>query len=140
MRTHLGFSLMELIIVMAIIAILVTVAIPSFQIYTRRAHYTEIIEGMLPYRIGVEECFALTGGLSHCQNNQNGVPPTLTYPSSSNHLIHNIAVNTHGVITATPSNRYGILSKDTYILTPHIDENHLIWHSSGGAVAAGYAH
>ena len=44
-----------------------------------------------------------------------------------------------GVITMTPVQREGIVTTDTYILTPTVVNNALSWKSSGDAVKKGYA-
>jgi type IV pilus assembly protein PilE len=46
-RRHSGFSLLELVIVTAVIGTLLTIAIPSYQQYTQRAHRSEAIRIML---------------------------------------------------------------------------------------------
>jgi len=133
-----GFSLMELMIVLAIVGILVAIAIPSYQTYTRRAHYAEVIQAAAPYKIGVQECFQVTSNLNDCHAGENGVPAAIAAGAGSG-LIDAINLAANSAIVVTPRQKYGITAQDTYVLTPVIEHGALVWESSGGGVAAGYA-
>ncbi len=130
-----GFSLIELMIVIAIIGILIALAAPSYQNYTRRAHYAEIVQATAPYKIGVEECYQTTGDLNNCDAGKSSVPPAL---NDTHKLINHIEVRA-GMISITPNNHDGIKPEDNYILTPTIATQGLSWQSSGGGVVLGYA-
>lgn len=133
-----GFTLIELMIVIAIIGILVAIAIPSYQNYTRRAHYAEIVQATEPFKLGVQECFQMLGALDNCIAGQNDVPDAIASGKGPD-LVDSIDVATGGVITVTPKNLYGITAADVYILTPTITSDTLTWASSGQGVANGYA-
>lgn len=133
-----GFTLMELMIVIAIIGILIAIAIPSYKTYTRRAHFTEVVQATAPFKLGVEECYQVTDALEDCQAGTNGVPPAIASGQGAG-MIDSITVSNNGAITIIPQEKYGITAQDTYILTPTISNHILIWQSSGGAVVAGYA-
>ena len=125
-------------IVIAIIGILIAVAIPSYQSYTRRAHYTEIVAASEPYKIGVEECFQINGVLDACDAGSNGIPQALGHNEHPG-LVETVDVQ-QGVIRITPKTQHGFTASDNYILTPQVSNNSLNWHASGGAIDRGYAH
>ena len=56
MTVQLGFTLIELMIVVAIIGVLAAIAIPQYQIYTGKAQATRLIGELGELRLTVEEC------------------------------------------------------------------------------------
>jgi len=56
-RTQKGFTLIELMIVVTIIAILAAVAIPSYQDYVTRSRVTEALSGLADARTKIEQYF-----------------------------------------------------------------------------------
>lgn len=134
MRVYLGFTLLELMITVAIVAILAAVAIPSYLNYTRRSYFTEIVAATGPYKTGINECYHDLGTITGCSGGSNHIPANITTTTG------NVAsvTATDGVITVVPVAAHGILATDTYILTPTVVNGNLIWTASGGGVDNGY--
>ncbi|PJG59873.1 type IVa pilus major pilin TapA [Aeromonas cavernicola] len=56
MNKQSGFTLIELMIVVAIVAILAAVALPAYQTYTQRAKFSEVISAASPAKTAFEVC------------------------------------------------------------------------------------
>lgn len=74
-----GFTLIELMVVIGIIAILSAIGIPAYQNYLRKAALTDLLQTFVPYRTAIELCALNHGGLTPCDGGSNGIPsPTTT--------------------------------------------------------------
>ncbi len=77
-KIYRGFTLIELMIVIAIVAILATIAIPSYQNYTQKAEVTELVQASAPYKTAVELCTFQVDNENVCNSGENGIPADIS--------------------------------------------------------------
>lgn len=73
-----GFTLIELMVVIGIIAILSAIGVPAYQNYLRKAALTDMLQTFVPYRTAIELCALDRGGVESCTAGSNGIPSPAT--------------------------------------------------------------
>lgn len=114
-----GFTLIELMIVVAIVAILAAIALPAYQTYTKKAKMTEVIQASQPIKTAAQICAFDKNTFIGCTAGANGLPASDNITTA---LIsgYTIADNSATDITITV-NGNGELSGHSFILKGKLD-------------------
>ncbi len=130
-----GFTLIELMIVIAIIGILAAIALPQYQTYTKKARFSEVVLAASSAKGLVDVCFQTRGAgvLASCAVDAD-IGLNATGAAAGDHVAK-VEVK-DSVVTAT-----GAASVDsvTYTLSPAVATagGTLVWTQGGTCIAAG---
>ncbi|MHC6800388.1 pilin [Vibrio antiquarius] len=130
-----GFTLIELMIVVAIIGILAAFAVPAYQNYTNKTHASEMLSTASAMKAGVGVCL-LSGG-SDCSAGKPNVPALQTFdkgPEDKFTVTSDVKVAKDGTVSGTVTatvdgtkGKAGLKKSGTVKLTPTLSASGVTW-------------
>ena len=138
MKKQSGFTLIELMIVVAIVAILAAIALPAYQTYTQKARFAEVIAATGPAKTAIDICVQ-TGAADCVVPANSAVSGARTTTANVASVVTTATSVNNGpfTITATGTNTVGSF---TYIMTGVSGNGRVVWTQPASAstcIAAG---
>ncbi|WP_201575901.1 pilin [Psychrobacter immobilis] len=130
-----GFTLIELMIVIAIIGILAAIALPAYQTYTKKARFSEVVLAASSIKGAIDTCYQTRGAgdLTKCDS-QAEVGADLAGAAAGTQVTSVAIAATTATVTATGA---ATVDSKTYVLIPTSSAGSLTWAESGTCIAAG---
>ncbi len=113
-----GFTLIELMIVIAIIGILAALALPAYQTYAKKAKFSEVVMATTAVKSAIDICYQTKASLALCDTSETGsqaVKNAAENATAGTHVAQVTVAAGTGVITAVGA---APVDEANYILSP----------------------
>jgi len=132
-QTQKGFTLIELMIVVAIIGILAAVAIPAYKDYVTKAKFADVVGSISAVKTAISVCMQENAGSAAACD--TAAKLNINLPAANANFAAPTIAATTAAITATATTAAG---GSTYIITPTMatGDSVITWTVSGTCTAA----
>lgn len=127
MKKQTGFTLIELMIVVAIVAILAAIALPAYQNYTNRAKFAEVISAAGGVKTQVDVCLQTKGTIAQCDTDTEVGVSLTAAANGANVASVTIGSGTAAVVATAET---GALNSNTVTFTPTVSGGSVTWAQS----------
>lgn len=125
-----GFTLIELMVTVAILGLLLSLALPAYNNHFKRSKFTEVVLASNGVQRAVELCYHRYVDLSKCDTFTKLGRKKTDFTSPKH--VANIEITNSGsfIITSTATADASKSNGDTYIMQGQLTAGQLIWHLS----------
>ena len=120
-----GFTLIELMIVIAIIAILASLALPAYQTYAKKAKFSEVVMATTAVKSAIDICYQTKGDIAVCDSTDSSPVANSASNATAGDFVSTVVVSDDtGVITATGADP---VDGAAYVIAPTPANGSLTW-------------
>ena len=131
---HQGFSLIELMIVISVIGILASIAVPNYFKTTKRAKFSDVILAASTYKLPATVAFLSNrvDNVNDLNAGEKGIPDNILNGDAVSPVVSTVYL-TNGVITATSTEEFDF---ETYTLRAEYSGGGVKWIPGGTCFAS----